>query len=130
MRNTFVWKIAIASLLVAGAAMAAELPHWAYGFTGPGAPTPPAGGAAAPAPDTSVKHLPGSKLEFTRQQIANRFGPADWYPEDHGAMPPVVAKGKEPNVYACSLCHYPNGKGRPEGQHEPDDPVRQEHDGR
>jgi cytochrome c553 len=114
MRNTFVWKIAIASLLVAGAAMAAELPHWAYGFTGPGAPTPPAGGAAAPAPDTSVKHLPGSKLEFTRQQIANRFGPADWYPEDHGTMPPVVAKGKEPNVYACSLCHYPNGKGRPE----------------
>jgi cytochrome c553 len=114
MRNTFVWKIAIGSLLVAGAAMAAELPHWAYGFTGPGAPTPPAGGAAAPAPDTSVKHLPGSKLEFTRQQIANRFGPADWYPEDHGTMPPVVAKGKEPNVYACSLCHYPNGKGRPE----------------
>ena len=29
-------------------------------------------------------------------------------------MPPVVAKGKEPNVYACSLCHYTNGKGRPE----------------
>jgi len=112
MRNTF-WNIAIASLLTAGAALAAELPHWAYGFTGPGAPTPPAG-AAAPAPDTSAKHLPGSKGEFTRQQISNRFGPADWYPEDHPSMPAVVAKGKEPNVYACSLCHYPNGKGRPE----------------
>lgn len=113
MRNTF-WNIAIASLLTAGAALAAELPHWAYGFAGPGAPTPPAAGAAAPAPDTSSKHLPGSKGEFTRQQISNRFGPADWYPEDHPTMPPVVAKGKEPNVYACSLCHYPNGKGRPE----------------
>jgi cytochrome c553 len=114
MRNKFVWKIAIASLLTAGAAFAAELPNWAYGFTGPGAPTPPAAGAAAPAPDTSTKHLPDSKGEFTRQQISNRFGPADWYPEDHPNMPPVVAKGKEPNVYACSLCHYPNGKGRPE----------------
>ena len=114
MRKTFVWKIAIASLLTAGAAMAAELPNWAYGFNGPGAPTPPVAGAAAPAPDTSLKHLPDSKGEFTRQQIANRFGPADWFPEDHPTMPSVVAKGKEPNVYACSLCHYPNGKGRPE----------------
>jgi cytochrome c553 len=115
MRNKFgVWNIAIASLLTAGAALAAELPHWAYGFNGPGAPAPPAAGAAAPAPDTSQKHLPGSKLEFTRAQISNRFGPADWYPEDHPSMPPVVARGKEPMVYACSLCHYPNGKGRPE----------------
>jgi cytochrome c553 len=29
-------------------------------------------------------------------------------------MPEVVAKGKRPDVRACSLCHYPNGKGRPE----------------
>jgi cytochrome c553 len=32
-------------------------------------------------------------------------------------MPDVVAHGKEaaqPTVYACGLCHYPNGKGRPE----------------
>jgi cytochrome c553 len=29
-------------------------------------------------------------------------------------MPDVVAHGKAPDVYACSLCHYPNGKGRPE----------------
>ena len=32
-------------------------------------------------------------------------------------MPEIVAKGKvaaQPQVYACSLCHYPNGKGRPE----------------
>ena len=102
--------IAIASLLTAGAAVAADLPNWAYGFAGPG--TPPA--AAPAAPDTSVKHLNGSKGEFTRAQIANRFGPADWYPEDHASMPPVVAHGKQPEVWACSLCHYPNGKGRPE----------------
>jgi cytochrome c553 len=29
-------------------------------------------------------------------------------------MPEVVAKGRRPDVRACSLCHYPNGKGRPE----------------
>jgi cytochrome c553 len=106
--------IAIASVLTAGAAFAADLPHWAFGFNGPGTPPPPAAGAAAPAPDTSLKHLPGSKSEFTRAQIANRFGPADWYPEDHVSMPDVVAHGKQPMVYACALCHYPNGKGRPE----------------
>jgi len=29
-------------------------------------------------------------------------------------MPDVVAHGKSPNVRACGLCHYPNGKGRQE----------------
>jgi len=102
--------IATATVLMTGTAMAAELPNWAYGFAGPG--TPPA--AAPAAPDTSVKHLPASKGEFTRAQIADRYGPADWYPEDHPSMPPVVKNGKKPDVWACSLCHYPNGKGRPE----------------
>jgi cytochrome c553 len=29
-------------------------------------------------------------------------------------MPDIVAHGRRPDVRACSLCHYPNGKGRPE----------------
>ena len=29
-------------------------------------------------------------------------------------MPEIVARGRRPDVRACSLCHYPNGKGRPE----------------
>jgi cytochrome c553 len=90
-------------------------PYWAYGFTGPGSPTPPAAAPAATAtPDITLKHLPGSKFEFSRAQISDRFGPADWYPEDHATMPEVVAHGKKPDVLACALCHYPNGKGRPE----------------
>jgi cytochrome c553 len=110
-KNKFrVVTIAIASVLTAGATCAGELPNWAYGFPGPGAPppNPPA------APDTSLKHLPNSKLEFTRAQISDRFGPADWYPGDHPSMPDVVSHGKKPDVFACGLCHYPNGKGRPE----------------
>jgi cytochrome c553 len=29
-------------------------------------------------------------------------------------MPDVVAHGRQPDVRACALCHYPNGKGRAE----------------
>jgi len=99
-------------------------PAWAYGIP-PGTPpagspatAPAAGGGIAPAPqapaDTSLKHLPGSSLEFTRAQISDGFGPADWFPGDHPQMPDIVAHGKKPVARACSLCHYPNGKGRPE----------------
>jgi cytochrome c553 len=66
------------------------------------------------APDTSMKSLPGSNLQFNVAQIRNGFGPADWFPGDHPQMPDVVAHGKQPDVRACSLCHYPNGKGRAE----------------
>jgi cytochrome c553 len=93
-------------------AIAADEPvPWAYAIPS----APPAGTTATPpAPDTSLKHLPGNSLEFTRAQIADRFGPADWYPNDHPPMPDVVAHGKKPDVWACGLCHYPNGKGRQE----------------
>ncbi len=103
---------AITFLFAAGVSLAADPPAWAYAI----APPAPAGTApAAPAaPDTSLKHLPGSSLEFTRAQISDGFGPADWYPGDHPKMPDIVAHGKRPDVRACSLCHYPNGKGRQE----------------
>jgi cytochrome c553 len=106
-------------------------PPWAYGFAAPasataGAPAAPAapaggggggggrGGAPAPPPDESLKQLPGAAKGFPLAQIRDAFGPADWYPGDHPPMPEVVAHGKRPDVRACSLCHYPNGKGRPE----------------
>jgi len=115
MKTNLAVVVAIASLFATSIALAADQPAWAYAI----APAPPAGAApaakaAAPPPDTSVKHLPGSTLEFTRAQISDGFGPADWYPGDHPKMPDVVAHGKRPDVRACSLCHYPNGKGRPE----------------
>ena len=116
------WLVA-ATALAFGAATAVQAadtpPPWAYGFTTPvPSGTPP----AEPTPqqvldDVALHTIPGSKFSFTRAQIANRYGPADWFPEDHPAMPEIVAKGKiyaQPQVYACSLCHYPNGKGRPE----------------
>jgi cytochrome c553 len=99
-------------------------PPWAYGFAAPPSATPapaaPAAGggrgaAAAPAPDDGTqRRIPGSDGAFTLTQIRDAFGPADWFPGDHPPMPEVVAHGKRPDVRACSLCHYPNGKGRPE----------------
>src|SRR5271165_1641798 len=93
------------------AATDAPIP-WAYAIP----PAPPAGTppATPAAPDASIKHLEGSSGAFTRAQIADRYGPADWYPSDHPPMPDVVAHGKKPDVWACGLCHYPNGKGRQE----------------
>ncbi len=126
MKKLFVAAAALAFGGAAGVATAVQAadapPPWAYGFTSPPPSSPPAALANAPAPaappDNTIKHtLPGSGLSFTRAQIANRYGPADWFPEDHPAMPDIVAHGKEsaqPQVYACSLCHLPNGNGRPE----------------
>lgn len=115
--------IALALMCATGLAFAAGPPMWAYGFPTP-APAPgaspaspaPAGAPATPAaPDTNLKHRAGSTGEFTRQQISNQYGPADWYPGDHPQMPDIVAKGKrDAQVAACGLCHYPNGKGRAE----------------
>jgi cytochrome c553 len=97
---------------------AAAPPAWAYGFRTPPGGTdapPPAAPAAAPAADETRYTAAGSTLSFTRAEIRDQFGPADWFPGDHPAMPDVVAHGRrDQQVAACSLCHYPNGKGRPE----------------
>jgi len=93
---------------------AADPPPWAYGFEGPpqaGATPVPVGPANT---DQTPRSLPGATAQYARAQIANRFGPADWFPSEHPQMPDVVAHGKQPNVWACGLCHYPNGKGRAE----------------
>jgi cytochrome c553 len=97
-------SIAVLGLL-AVPVMAAELPNWAYPVA------PPAG---APPDNTVKKTLPGSTKSYTAAQINDRFGPPDWYPEDHAPMPEVVANGKKPNASACDLCHLTNGAGHPE----------------
>jgi cytochrome c553 len=91
-------------------------PPWAYGFAAPATAGNAATVPAAPAvqDDGSPRRLAGSNGAFALAQIRDAFGPADWYPGDHPPMPDIVARGRRPDVRACSLCHYPNGKGRPE----------------
>jgi cytochrome c553 len=100
-------------MFAVGASLAAEgPPEWAYGTR----PTPASEINHKPhaAPDNGLKHVPGSTLEFTRAQINDPFGPADWFTGDHPKMPEIVALGRKPQIWACALCHYPDGKGRSE----------------
>lgn len=120
---------AIVSLCVAGLAQTPREmpPAWPYGMPElpPGVvpdqvpaqrtpafrpPTPP--DPAAPPPVLVQAH--GSALQFTRQQVGDNYGPADWFPDDHPPMPEIVARGKPDLVRACALCHLSDGRGRPE----------------
>ncbi len=96
-------------------------PAWAYAI--PPAPSP-AGQPSSPVKEEEeMLSLPGTTLKFTPSKVrgrqgdgsAERIAPADWYPEDHPPMPRIVAEGDNARgIVACSLCHLPNGKGRPE----------------
>jgi cytochrome c553 len=130
MRKFVVLTFTLAFVIAAGVVAAQQQPAtpspWAYGFATPPGPAganppapaaPPAGqaAAAAPAPDATQHKLAGSTASFTVTQIRDQYGPADWFPSDHPSMPDIVAHGRrDQQIAACSLCHYPNGKGRPE----------------
>ncbi|HTK33962.1 MAG TPA: c-type cytochrome [Caulobacteraceae bacterium] len=106
---------AVASVFAVEGGLAAQKaprqqPEWAYAI-------PPNGDAtAAVIPDDgTVYSLPGSEGKFTYTQVRGTPAPADWFPGDHPPMPKIVAEGDpKRNIMACSLCHYPNGKGRTE----------------
>ena len=88
------------------------LPEWAYTPPVPGAPPPP---SALPADDNAVVRIPGTDRTFTRGQLRALKETMDWFPEDrHGTAPDVVRFGKQPAVRQCTLCHLPDGSGRPE----------------
>jgi cytochrome c553 len=93
-----------------------QKPEWAYAV--PTAPPRP-----QPVRDQRPLSLPGTDRTFTWDQIQGRrppgatglFGPADWFPDEHPPMPPIVAYGDPARgILPCALCHYPSGKGRSE----------------
>lgn len=89
-------------------AAAAEIPGWAFTVN------PPAAKVVVPDDGRAVQ-VPDSAVTFTRSQINNLTGPVpDWHPEEHPAMPDIVARGRGPKILACAYCHLPNGAGRPE----------------
>lgn len=53
-------------------------------------------------------------MQLTMREINNQFGPPDWFPNEHPAMPAMVKNGRAPHVRACMLCHLPHGNGHPE----------------
>jgi len=101
-------------------------PPWAYGFVAAGTEpaSPPCATDAkpldcarigAPRPKDVTHTLPDADRTFAEYAIHFDYGPSDWYPGDHPPMPEIVARGRERDkLRACSLCHYPNGQGKPE----------------
>jgi cytochrome c553 len=58
--------------------------------------------------------VPGSTANFTTADIDNWSIARDWFPNEHPAMPVVVATSHTPQLPACGYCHLPDGSGRPE----------------
>ena len=116
-------------------ASVADWPDWAYGFFEPlletdtsiyqvpdcpeMAPPRSCGPTGTPLVDNGVKlSLPGTSLSFTRVEANYSWGPADWYPGDHPAMPEIVAVGDmQRGIRPCGLCHFPSGQGKIENGH-------------
>jgi cytochrome c553 len=88
-------------------ALAGDLPTWAYAVNPPETASPPS--------DGDPIHVPDSGATFSRVQLNTIEGPvSDWHPDEHPAMPAIVARGRPPQAFACGYCHLPNGAGRPE----------------
>ncbi len=68
-----------------------------------------------PAEDEKTpKHIPGTAKAYTQAQIDDLSNPPDWFPEEHGPLPAVVAHGSGKDVPACGSCHLLSGNGHPE----------------
>jgi cytochrome c553 len=64
--------------------------------------------------DTGPRHLPGSSKSYTPTQIDDLFNPPDWFPEEHGPLPSIIAHGVPGMAQACGACHLMCGLGHPE----------------
>jgi len=92
----------------ADATVQSQIPGWVYPLN------PPPRGALQPPDGISLLHVPGSPLSFTAAQLSDRFSAPGWFPLQHSPMPPIVAQGRKPTIFACGYCHTPAGQGRPE----------------
>jgi cytochrome c553 len=89
----------------------ADLPEWAYTPPQPGAPPAP---SALPADDTVTISIPGTTRTFTRGELRATKETMDWYPEDRRGTPPDIVRFGKAGARQCTLCHTPDGSGRPE----------------
>ena len=117
MRIAALTAMAVVGIAVNGASMAqtqfptpasappSSFPAWAYPWV-PDFKVTPA--------DDVPQHVPDSAASFTIKQERDLFFVPDWHPEDHPAMPDVVAHGRTPDVRACGSCHRAAGTGGPE----------------
>ncbi len=98
--------VAAAAIILCAAGSHEGPPEWAYPLNTKKVDAPRSGAF------DGEGSVPGSRVTFT--DVHDVFDPVDWFPESHGSMPDAVAHGRQPNLWACSYCHMPNGQGRPE----------------
>src|SRR5262249_48305888 len=80
-----------------------EPPAWAYPVNPPD---------FKPHPDDGIlRRVPVSPPTYPLSQLRDRFIAPVWHPEDHPPLPPIVAQGRKPNVFACGFCHRADGPG-------------------
>lgn len=75
--------------------------RWAY---------PQAAKSSIPDPGPVPYRVPGSKVTYSRAQVAADGLMLDWYPDEHPSPPPVISKGVNGSI-PCGACHLPNGVG-------------------
>jgi cytochrome c553 len=97
----------VIALLPVTAFAAENALSWAYPVAPQGLPQPD------PNKKFTAKGAPAD-MQLTMRQINNAFGPPDWFPNEHPAMPATVKNGRPDHVRACMLCHLPHGNGHPE----------------
>ncbi len=85
---------------------AEEPPAWAYPMRAPD--------FKPRAEDGILRRVPGSSATYSVTQLHDLFQAPIWHPDDHPRLPPIVAHGRKPNVYACGFCHRADGPGGPE----------------
>lgn len=100
--------IALAAAIAGGASLAAGVdpPAWAYPVNPPG--------FRPRTDDGQPRRVPDSTRTYTVTELRDLFAAPVWHPEDHPALPPVVAHGRKPAVFACGVCHRADGPGGPE----------------
>lgn len=87
----------------------APVPTWAFAMD------PPESADLKRMPDDDVlRHVPNSKLTFTRTEVLKHNDVIDWHPDSHPPAPAIVMNGRKPQPAACAFCHLPNGRGAPE----------------
>jgi cytochrome c553 len=98
----------LAAFMIIPVAASEAPPEWAYVDTAKPEMN------ALPPDDGKIRSVPDSSVQLSIPQIRNFYAPPDWHPDEHPAMPPLVAHGVNPGIYACGYCHLPTGNGRPE----------------
>jgi cytochrome c553 len=101
-------RFPLSAALLAGVSLiaAVEPPDWAYPVNPPGF-TPRRD-------DGQPRRVPGSTAGYTVTQLRDLFAAPVWHPDDHPPLPPIVATGRKPAVFACGVCHRADGPGGPE----------------